>query len=43
MEAIFKLIGDYYAFAIIVAAFMAILSRVGNIIIRAFSGKEDFF
>lgn len=42
MEAIFKIIGEYYAFAIIVGAFMGILSRVGNIIIRAFSGKEDF-
>ncbi len=43
MEAIFKIIGDYYAYAIIIAGFMAILSRVGNILVRAFSGKEDFF
>ena len=43
MEAIFMMIGQYYGYAIVIAAFMAILSRVGNIIVRAFSGKEDFF
>ncbi len=43
MEGLFSIIGNFYSYAIIIAAFMAILSRVGNIIVRAFSGKEDFF
>lgn len=43
MEAIIKLVCNYYAFAIIIAGVMAILTRVGNIIVRAFSGKEDWF
>lgn len=43
MEGIINLVCNYYGFAIIIAGIMGILTRVGNIIVRAFSGKEDWF
>lgn len=43
MLGIFEVLGQFLAHAIIVAGFMGIISRGGNMLVRAISGKEDIF
>ncbi len=43
MEAVLFLVCEHFGYAIIIAGVMGILTRVGNMLVRAFSGKEDWF
>lgn len=43
MAAMFALIAEFFGYAIVVASVFGILTRGGNIFVRAVSGKEDIF
>lgn len=43
MQGIFSLIAEFFGYAIIVASTFGILTRGGNMLVRAISGKEDIF
>lgn len=43
MHGIFQVLGEFLAQAIIIASFMGVLCRGGNMLVRAISGKEDIF
>ena len=43
MSAIFTVIAEFMSEAIVIACFIGVLTRVGNIFVRAVQGKEDWF
>lgn len=43
MEGIFTVVSEFFGYAIIVASVFGILTRGGNMFVRAISGKEDIF
>ena len=42
-NAIVSVIASAFVYMIPIAAFIGICTRIGRMIVRAFSGKEDFF
>ena len=42
-NAIVSAIASAFVYMIPIAAFIGICTRIGRMIVRAFSGKEDFF
>lgn len=41
MSGIYEVIAEFMSEAIVIACFIGIVTRCGNILVRAFTGKED--